>query len=347
MFKKISQAYEVLSDPTQKQIYDAYGEEGLKIGGPPPPPEAAGGGGGGGGGGGVPFGPGFTSSTFGAGGAGGGPTMFQFGASAPGGGMDNETARRLFESLFGGGGGMDFSYSDTTGGGGGMPSGGMGFGASSAFGNGGKRFRPEPKGRGLSVQLPCTFEEFAMGSTRKLKVNRDDWDYQNAKPKQGEPQVLTVNILPGYKAGTKLTFESMGDAGPGGRGDVIVELVEKPSTKGWRREENDLVIPVRVSLVDALCGFETQVPNLVVKGSPVSPFRVDHVVRHGERVVLADMGFPIRRGGQPRGRGDAVLAIEVDYPRRLTADQKQQIRQVLGPIIGGNSGLGRTGSGRL
>ena len=41
--------------------------------------------------------------------------MFQFGASAPGGGMDNETARRLFESLFGGGGGMDFSYSDTTG----------------------------------------------------------------------------------------------------------------------------------------------------------------------------------------------------------------------------------------
>merc|ERR1719399_2482711 len=35
MFKKIAEAYDVLSDPEKRKIYDMYGEQGLKGGVPP------------------------------------------------------------------------------------------------------------------------------------------------------------------------------------------------------------------------------------------------------------------------------------------------------------------------
>ncbi|OAA72528.1 Heat shock protein DnaJ [Cordyceps fumosorosea ARSEF 2679] len=323
-FKECSQAYEILSDPEKRKIYDDYGLEFLLRGGAPPPEGA--GGQGFPGATGVP--PGFD---FGGMGGGGGPHTFHF--STGGGGPRGyhfSGAENIFQEF------MRHNGMDGMGGMGGMP--GMspdGFPSMyESFGSQGRSSRQKNRGSTggqnrertpdiSTVQrpLPLTLEELFNGVEKKMKIKRKTFD-ETGKRVQSD-KILNVPIRAGLKKGSKITFAGVGDQVEGGRQDLVF-IVEEKSHLIYERDGNDLIQTITLSLKEALTGWKRTVSTIdgkqlcIEKGGPTRPDSEDR---------YPNLGMPLSK--KPGERGDFVIRYRITFPSTLSAAQKNKLREIL------------------
>jgi molecular chaperone DnaJ len=296
-FREVSEAYEVLSNPETRALYDRYGHQGLRSGGFTPSHVDISG---------LSdlFSAFFGDDIFGA--AGGG-------ARQRGGDVGAEVQIELVDAATGITVGVPFeaAVQCATCGGDGVEPGTEVTRCDRCEGSGrlhqvsrgifGEFVRaqacPQCNGRGQIVKHPC---KVCDGAGRVI-----------------DTRTLQVEIPAGIHDGQRIRVSGEGHAAPGGgrSGDVYVLVRVRPDAR-FVREGNDIYSEVDLTIVQASLGATMTVETLT---GPLE-LELPAGVQPGEVRVLRGRGMPVLQGF---GRGDHRVLVNVSVPRHLTLDQRR------------------------
>ena len=283
-FKELSQAYEILSDPEQRSRYDKFGHAGINAGI----------------GGGVPNQ--------------GGPQPFPFHHQQRSFNSNNNGANdfNFFEDFFSGG-----SRGSSAGFGGSSPSftfedwirnmmlgggGGGGFDGGSTT----RQRRPPTPPRPLKEvtrTLTCSLADLYTGKTKTVTL-------QIGRRLQ---QQYTIQLKPGWKAGTKVKFKQRGRSTP-----PLTFIIEEAKHPTLERRGDDLIYRHKVKstgtakkkkkkngkLVTADVRLSVTLPDGQVWERVVPGERAERLLKPGQSLTIPDMGMPIKDTDE---RGNLII----------------------------------------
>ena len=145
-------------------------------------------------------------------------------------------------------------------------------------------------------------------------------------------RTLQVKIPAGVSTGIRIHLEGQGEVGPGGgpAGDLYVELAVAEH-EHFRREGDNLEVVVKLPMTAAALGTTVDVATLEADWEGSAPdersvaVEVPSGTQSGTRIALKGRGVPRLRGG---GRGDLGVTLLVQTPTKLDDHQRELIRQL-------------------
>ncbi len=205
-------------------------------------------------------------------------------------------------------------FGDVFGGEGGGGAGGFGDFFSRIFGGAepgpapsGSARRSPSRGQRIDTTLRLSFEQALQGGKTEVTIPRGE--------------TIRINIPKGVRPGFRIRLKGHGGPAPmpgGHRGDLYVTFEVDPHPR-FRRENDDLYTPVKVSAFEAMLGASRSIENPYGKRIKVS---IPSGTQPGEKFRLKGQGIET-----DKAVGDLYVEVEVTIPRKLSEEQQKVIRE--------------------
>ncbi|EDM38691.1 molecular chaperone, heat shock protein [Pedobacter sp. BAL39] len=129
-------------------------------------------------------------------------------------------------------------------------------------------------------------------------------------------ETITINIPAGVSDGMQLSMSGKGNAAPNGGipGDLII-LIEEIPHETLKREGNNVVYDLHVSIVDAALGYSAEVPTIDGKAK----IKIEPGTQSGKLLRLKGKGIPEVNSYH---RGDEIIHVNIWTPKALSAEER-------------------------
>lgn len=294
LFKQITVAYEVLSDQEKRDLYDQYGEEGLQNGG------------------------------------GGADASDLFSQIFRGGGARRRTGPQKGEDLTHP---LKVSLEDLYNGKTVKLAVNRDVLCGRCEGRGGadgaEKICDTCQGRGMRVQMrqisPTMMQQMqsvcpdCRGQGKTIR-EADRCKGCKGKKVTKERKVLEVHIEKGMRHGQRITFSGEADQAPGTIPGDIIFVVQEKEHPIFQRKGGNLIMEKKISLVEALCGFEMIVEHLDGRHLHVKT-RPGEIIKPNQFKAVHGEGMPTH--GNPFVKGQLVILFKVQFPESSSLTDKQ------------------------
>ena len=294
-FKEATEAYNILSDPEKKKMYDQFGHAAFDGSG------AAGG----------AYGGAYSRN--------GGGTYQYAGPDGTfheyhfeGNGDMDDFLKNIFGGSFGGFGGATRSSSK------GSRSGfsGSGFGESGSYGN------YSQGGADVTAEITVGFDEAAFGCEKVIHLTEN-----NGK---AVGKALKVKIPAGIDTGKSIRLRGKGNPGINGgkAGDLLLKVTVQPKA-GYERKGMDVYTTVSIPYTTAVFGGEARVYTLY--GDVMC--KIKEGTQSGSKIRLRGKGIVSMKDANVHG--DQYVTVQIQVPRHLNAEARQKLMEYKKAAAGG------------
>ncbi len=211
-----------------------------------------------------------------------------------------------------------------------------GFGATAGAGTRTGGRRPARRGQDIEHPIELSLEEAFNGTVRVMELHSEQpcpacqgtGRVKNAACPQCrgagriiKPRRLEVRIPAGVRDGSRVRVAGEGNPGTGGANGDLYLVVKVAPHPMFKREGDDLLVEVPVSLTAAVLGGEVQVPTL--KGNKLA-LKLPPETQNGKIFRLARQGMPRLND---TSRGDMLARVAVVLPTNLNAKERALFEQ--------------------
>jgi DnaJ homolog subfamily B member 4 len=165
----------------------------------------------------------------------------------------------------------------------------------------------------IKHDIYVSLENLYSGTSKKLKIKKKLLNNTVID------SIITLDIKPGCKEGTKFTFTNIGDEIIPNVFQTIIFIIKEKKHPVFKRKDQDLYINLDITLIESLCGINRTIETLDKR--KINLIKNDVIIKNDDVLTIPNEGIPL-------SNGNLNVKFNILFPKSLSIETKNILKNI-------------------